>query len=89
MDYEQLLKKLKKIRLQKSISLRSLGEKLGVSGQYLSMIERGESSFKGKRFFLNMQHFSGFAQRRNGGKKKSIKQLRIEYRLCLRGILKL
>lgn len=52
MDYEQLLKKLKKIRLQKSISLRSLGKKLGVSGQYLSMIERGKVPLKVKDFFL-------------------------------------
>ena len=52
MDYEQLLRQLKKIRQQKGISLRRLGEKLGVSGQYLSMVERGKVPLKVKDFFL-------------------------------------
>ena len=87
MDYEQLLRQLKKIRLQKGISLRRLGEKLGVSGQYLSMVERGKVPLKVKDFFLLCSVLE-VSPKDVIVKKRNIKRLRKECRHCLREILK-
>lgn len=41
LDYETIGNKIKKIRLSKNISQLQLASKLGVSGTYISRIERG------------------------------------------------
>jgi transcriptional regulator with XRE-family HTH domain len=46
MTSEGLLKIIRKERIRQGVSLRELGKKIGVSGQYLSMIERGRSPLK-------------------------------------------
>ena len=50
MEYEKFLKKLKEERKRKGISLRELGEKLGVTGQYISMWENNRTSLKMKDY---------------------------------------
>ena len=51
MEYERFLEKLKKERKRKGVSLRVLGEKLGVTGQYISMWENNRTSLKMKDYF--------------------------------------
>ncbi len=52
MEYERFLKKLKEERKRKGISLRELGEKLGVTGQFISMWENNRTSLKMKDYFF-------------------------------------
>ena len=51
MVYVSLLQKIKEIRKRQGLSLQDLGEKLGVSGQYVSMIERGKAPLKMDDYF--------------------------------------
>lgn len=51
MEYERFLKKLKEERKRKGISLRKLGEELGVTGQIISMWENNRASLKIKDYF--------------------------------------
>ena len=46
MTNEEVLKRIREERRQRGISLRTLGELLGVSGQYVSMVERGKAPLK-------------------------------------------
>ena len=46
MTSESVLKRIREERIKQGISLRALGEQLGVSGQYLSMMERGITPLK-------------------------------------------
>ena len=46
MTTEIVLKRIREERIRKGISLRVMAEMLSVSGQYLSMIERGTSPLK-------------------------------------------
>lgn len=46
MTSESILKRIREERIKQRISLRALGERLGVSGQYLSMMERGITPLK-------------------------------------------
>lgn len=46
MTIESVLKRIREERIKQGISLRALGEQLGVSGQYLSMMERGITPLK-------------------------------------------
>ena len=46
MTTEIVLKRIREERIRKGISLRVMAEMLSVSGQYLSMIERGMSPLK-------------------------------------------
>lgn len=48
---EELLKKIKALRKQQGLSLRDFGTCLGVSGQYVSMIERGKAPLKMDDYF--------------------------------------
>ena len=48
---EELLKKIKALRKQQGLSLRDFGACLGVSGQYVSMIERGKAPLKMDDYF--------------------------------------
>ncbi len=47
---EKALQNLKGKRLERGISLRKLAQKLGVSVQYLSMLERGKAAVSLERF---------------------------------------
>lgn len=46
MTNEELLRRIREERQKQGISLRDLGKLLGVSGQYISMIERGKAPLK-------------------------------------------
>ena len=46
MTNEEVLKRIREERRQRGISLRTLGELLGASGQYVSMVERGKAPLK-------------------------------------------
>ena len=52
MDYEKFLKELRKIRKRKGVSLRVVGNALGVTGQQVSAIERGITELKMRDYFL-------------------------------------
>ena len=52
MEYEELLKRLRETRKKKGISLRKMGEALGVSGQQISFFERGHTALKVKDYLL-------------------------------------
>ena len=52
MEYERFLKKLKKERKKRGISLREAGVFLGVTGQYLSLWENNRAPLKMKDYFL-------------------------------------
>ena len=51
MTSEILLKQIRQERRRQRISLRDMGRKLGVSGQYISMIERGLAPLKIDDYF--------------------------------------
>ena len=55
---EELLKKIKALRKQQGISLRDFGAYLGVSGQYVSMIERGKAPLKMDDYFKICELFN-------------------------------
>ena len=52
MMYVSLLQKIKELRRQQGFSLRDFGQMLGVSGQYVSMIERGKAPLKMDDYLL-------------------------------------
>ena len=51
MGYEELLKRIREARKRKGISLRKMGEALGVSGQQISFFETGHTPLKMKDYF--------------------------------------
>ncbi len=51
MTQKEILEKLVEIRKEKRISQRKLAERLGISGTYLSVIERGRVVLSLQRFF--------------------------------------
>ena len=50
--YVSLLQKIKELRRQQGFSLQDFGQMLGVSGQYVSMIERGKAPLKMDDYLL-------------------------------------
>ena len=57
MTNEELLRRIREERQKQGISLRDLGKLLGVSGQYISMIERGKAPLKMEDFFKICEAF--------------------------------
>ena len=51
MTNEEIVRRIREERKKQGVSLRDLGKMLGMSGQYLSMIERGASPLKMEDFF--------------------------------------
>ncbi|MBR1974664.1 MAG: helix-turn-helix transcriptional regulator [Clostridia bacterium] len=52
MDYNFFLQELRKTRKRKGISLREVGNAIGITGQQVSVIERGITELKMKDYFL-------------------------------------
>jgi len=63
MDYETILKELKKERMKQRISLREIGKKMGVSGQQIHFFESGHTSLKLKDY-LTLCDILGVSPRR-------------------------
>ena len=49
--YEDLLRELKEIRIQKGISLQEMGRRLGITGQQVYAIEMGKTALKMPTYF--------------------------------------
>lgn len=52
MDYQLFLQELTNVRKSKGITLRQMGRALGVTGQYVSYMERGKTPLKMKDYFV-------------------------------------